>query len=97
MSNEMAKAWISSALADLKSIGHIIDDEFLTHVVAFHAQQCVEKCFKAMLEAQSGIKVPRTHSTLKLYGMIKDELALEIDIDLLTDFDSLYIDAIRKA
>jgi hypothetical protein len=30
MSNEMAKAWISSALADLKSIGHIIDDEFLT-------------------------------------------------------------------
>ena len=38
-------------------------------------------------------KVPRTHSTLKLYGMIKGELAIEIDIDLLTDFDSLYIDA----
>ena len=93
MSNEMAKAWISSALADLKSIAHIIDDEFLTHIVAFHAQQCVEKCFKAMLEAKAGIKVPRTHSTLKLYGMIKDELAIEIDIDLLTDFDSLYIDA----
>jgi len=41
MSNEMAKAWISSALADLKSIAHIIDDDFLTHIVAFHARQCV--------------------------------------------------------
>ena len=93
MSNEMAKAWISSALADLKNIEHIIDDEFLTHIVAFHAQQCVEKCFKAILEGKAGIKVPRTHSTLKLYGMIKDELVIEIDIDLLTDFDSLDIDA----
>ena len=92
MSNELAEAWISSALADLKSIAHIIDDDFLTHVVAFHAQQCVEKCFKAMLELQTG-KVPRVHSTLKLYGMIKDGLEIEIDTDVLTDFDALYVDA----
>lgn len=91
MSNELAEAWISSALADLKSIAYIIDDEFLTHVVAFHAHQCVEKCFKAMLELQTG-KVPRVHSTLKLYGMIKDGLEIEIDTDILTDFDALYVD-----
>ncbi len=83
MSNEMAKAWISSALADLKSIEHIIDDEFLTHIVAL----------KPCWNRRQVFKVPRTHSTLRLYGMIKDELAIEIDIDLLTDFDSLYIDA----
>lgn len=38
MKNELAAAWIASALADLKSIEHLIDDEFLTHVVASHAQ-----------------------------------------------------------
>lgn len=45
MKNELAAAWITSALADLKSIEHLKNDEFLTHIVAFHAQQCVEKCF----------------------------------------------------
>ncbi len=92
MNKELANAWISSALADLKNIEHIIEDEFLTHIVAFHAQQCVEKCFKAILELQTG-KVPRMHSTLKLYGMINDALNCEIDTDILTDFDALYIDA----
>ncbi len=88
----LVHAWISSALADLKSIEHIIEDEFLTHVVAFHAQQCVEKCFKAFLEKEAG-KVPRLHSTLTLYGMIKNNVTLDVDTDVLTDFDALYIDA----
>ena len=92
MKNELAAAWIASALADLKSIEHLIDDEFLTHVVAFHAQQCVEKCFKAFLQTKTG-QVPRIHSTLNLYGMIKDELKCNLDIDLLIDLDALYIDS----
>ena len=45
-----------------------------------------------MLESQTG-KVPRVHSTLKLYWMIKDELKIEIDTDILTDFDALYVEA----
>lgn len=81
-----------SALADLKSIEHLLGDDFLTHVVAFHAQQCVEKCFKAILVNQTG-KAPKVHSTLTLYGLIKDILQLDLDIDLLTDFDAIYIDA----
>jgi HEPN domain-containing protein len=64
MKNELAAAWMTSALADLKSIEHLKNDEFLTHIVAFHAQQCVEKCFKAFLETRTG-EVPRIHSTLK--------------------------------
>jgi HEPN domain-containing protein len=92
MKNELAAAWIASALADLKSIEHLKDDEFLTHIVAFHAQQCVEKCFKALLETSIG-EVPRIHSTLKLFAMVRNELKCELDTDLLTDLDALYIDA----
>jgi HEPN domain-containing protein len=92
MSRESTKAWLDSALADLKSIEYILEDEFLTHIVAFHGQQCVEKCFKAVLE-NTRKRVPKEHSTLKLYGLVKQNLHEGIDIDLLTDLDDLYIDS----
>ena len=40
--------WLKAANDDLLVIESIIKNEFLTHMVAFHAQQCVEKCFKAI-------------------------------------------------
>lgn len=92
MSKELTREWLISALADLKSIRYLKNDEFLTHMVAFHGQQCVEKCFKAILE-HTGNRVPKEHSTLKLYGMVKDQLPEEIEPDFLTDFDDLYIEA----
>lgn len=92
MGKELALEWLKSALADLKNIEHIKNDDFLTHVVAFHSQQCIEKSFKAILEAYLN-KVPKEHSTLKLYGSIKNYLHFDINLDLLTDIDSLYIDA----
>lgn len=55
--------WLKSAEMDLDSIAQVIDMEHLTPVAAFHAQQCVEKCFKAILEEHSK-KVPKIHSTL---------------------------------
>lgn len=42
--------WLRSAEADLKTIEAIISNPGLTMVVAFHAQQCIEKCLKALLE-----------------------------------------------
>ncbi len=92
MSKELAKEWLKSAFADLRNIEHIIHDDFLTHVVAFHSQQCVEKAFKAFLELKSK-KLPRKHSTLRLYGMIKTEMAFEFDSELLVDMDDLYIES----
>ena len=86
MNSELSKAWILSAQADLKNISHILKDEFLTHIVAFHAQQCVEKCFKAIISLQSN-NVPRVHSTLTLYGMIKDRFDFDLDLDVLSDFN----------
>ena len=92
MGKKMAKEWLNSALADLKNIEHIIGDEFLTHLVAFHSQQTVEKCFKAMLEFKSR-KVPKEHSTIKLHELVKNDIFLKIDENLLVDFDDLYIES----
>jgi HEPN domain-containing protein len=84
--------WLESAEMDLGSIEQIIQRDDLTPVAAFHSQQCVEKCFKAVLEEHSQ-KVPREHSTLKLYGLVKGLIPPEIDRELLTDLDDLYIEA----
>ncbi len=84
--------WMQSAEMDLETLAQINQLEHLTPIAAFHAQQCVEKCFKSVLEENSQ-KVPKDHSTLRLYGLIKDFIELDADIDLLTDLDSLYIDA----
>ncbi|MCH7613731.1 MAG: HEPN domain-containing protein [Candidatus Marinimicrobia bacterium] len=92
MNSKIEWEWLESALGDIKNIEHIIDDEYLTHIVAFHSQQCIEKCFKAILESQS-MKVPKEHSTIKLYGLVKDTLKTDIDYDLLTDMDDLYINS----
>lgn len=38
-------------------------------IIAFHAQQCIEKCMKAAL-AQHGITYPRTHDLDDLYKLL---------------------------
>ena len=84
--------WLKSAEMDLETLTQISHKEHLTPVAAFHAQQSVEKCFKAVLEENSK-KVPKEHSTLRLYGLIQELIKFDIDIALLTDMDALYIDA----
>ena len=87
-----SEQWLESAELDLGSIGLIILREDLTPVAAFHSQQCVEKCFKAVLEEHSE-KVPKEHSTLKLYGLIRELIPLKADMEILTDLDGLYIES----
>jgi len=84
--------WLKSAEMDLENVAQIIHLEHLTPVAAFHAQQCVEKCLKAILEEHSK-KVPKDHSTLRLYGLVKDLISMEVDMGVLTDLDDLYIEA----
>jgi HEPN domain-containing protein len=84
--------WLESAEMDLGSIEQIVQREDLTPVAAFHSQQCVEKCFKAVLEEYAQ-KVPREHSTLKLYARARELIPLEVDRDILTDLDDLYIES----
>ena len=68
--NLIAKEWLESALMDLRSLEKIVDDAFLTPVVCFHAQQCVEKSLKAVLENDEA-NVPKTHDVIQLYGLVQ--------------------------
>ena len=45
--------WLQSAEMDMETLDQISHLEYLTPVAAFHAQQCIEKCFKAVLEENS--------------------------------------------
>ena len=42
---KQAKGWLDSAKDDLLLIGEINDSDNLTHMVAFHSQQVIEKSF----------------------------------------------------
>jgi HEPN domain-containing protein len=90
MANFQAKEWLKAAYSDLRSIEHIFDDSFLTHVVAFHSQQAIEKSFKAIMENAS-IPVPRVHKLETLASRIN--IKLEIDIEILETLDLLYIES----
>lgn len=82
--------WLGHAEVDLKTIEKIIEESDLTPAVAFHSQQCIEKCFKAILEAE-GVDVPRTHSLILLYALVRDLTPMHIDGDVLSMVNETYI------
>lgn len=87
-----AKGWFDSAHDDLVLIEEIIDHEFLTHMVAFHCQQAIEKAFKAVLEENNSL-VPRVHDLITLHSQIVKYINLDIELELLKQINELYIDA----
>ena len=50
MKQNLALDWLRAAYSDIIVIGSIVDNDVVTHMTAFHAQQSVEKSFKAILE-----------------------------------------------
>jgi HEPN domain-containing protein len=91
MNREMAIEWLKSAESDIETIEEIIENGNLTHIVAFHSQQCVEKSIKAILEFYE-INVPKTHSVLKLSKLAEGYFDIE-DKEMADELDKLYIDA----
>lgn len=83
--------WLRSAYDDLRLIEHIIDDEYLTNMVAFHAQQAIEKSLKSLLEYRQQ-EVPKIHSLNRLFALIGED-TISFNTDLVNLLDSLYIDA----
>ena len=90
MANFQAREWLKAAYSDLRSIEHIISDSFLTHIVAFHSQQAIEKSFKAIMENES-ISVPKVHKLETLVSKINIEL--EFNTEILETLDLLYIES----
>ena len=89
---EITREWLLSAESDLEVIEGICGKGSLTHMVAFHAQQAIEKCFKAILEEFSGT-VPKTHSLQRLALLVERYYGDAVDTTLLIELDTLYIDA----
>lgn len=82
---------MKSSKLDLENIKYIIDVEHLTSVVAFHAQQSIEKSFKAVIEYQNK-KIPKQHDLLKLKHLINNTLSIEDD-DILDSLNTLYLES----
>jgi len=81
--------WLESAYYDLLVIENIIENPHLTHMVAFHAQQSVEKSLKALMEHKQ-MEIPKVHTLVRLNHMLDDIIR---DIETLKILDSLYIDS----
>jgi len=89
---KITKDWLVSAESDLLLIRMILSQENLTHLSAFHAQQSIEKTFKAVVE-ENDLGFIKTHSLETLFNIVRKSFSPEIDINLLTLLDQLYIDA----
>ena len=90
MGKELAMEWIKASNDDIRVIEKIIDDDLLTHIVAFHAQQSIEKSFKSILEFNHK-DIPKIHKLQTLADIL--DLDLNFDDTILQLLDKLYIDA----
>ena len=82
--------WLNFAETDLQTCKKLINDEFLTNIVAFHAQQTVEKCFKAIIE-ENDLEVPKIHNLMRLFDIIETLVNYTIDEKMLQNIDTVYI------
>ena len=87
---KITKEWLKSASDDLLAINEIIKNESLTYIAAFHAQQAVEKSFKAVVEEYS-LNFLKTHDLIKLYAHIENKMKLNLDFEILRMLNDLYV------
>ena len=90
MASFQAKEWLKSAYSDLRNIHYIVKDEFLTHMVAFHAQQAIEKSLKAILENEEN-RIPKVHKLQNLINRVNVDI--DFDENIIEVLDELYIES----
>lgn len=88
----MAREWLMRAAEDLATVEKLLDDEWLTNVAAFHAQQCIEKSFKSVLENTDNL-VPRTHDLVRLAALVVEVAEIPVDETILIELSTVYLDA----
>lgn len=86
---QSTQQWLDFAKADLINCERILEDEFLSAIVAFHSQQVVDKCFKALIE-EKNLDIPRIHNLVRLYQVVEVFLKNPIEIRELMALDSVY-------
>ena len=90
--HSMAKEWLKASNYDLEVIREILENRYLTHMSAFHAQQSLEKSLKSILEFHNQ-KVPKIHNIKKLLKLTKKYISFDTDIDTVIKIDTLYIES----
>ena len=85
--------WLKAAWDDLLVIESIIKNASLSNMVAFHAQQAIEKSFKAVLEEKKKETPIKSHDLLRLHQQVKQINDFQVDIDLLRSVNEVYIDS----
>lgn len=91
---QISKEWLNLALTDIKSCEKILDDSFLTNIVAFHTQQAIEKSFKAVIEEYE-LGFIKTHDLIKLHDVIKNYIEFQIDINILKQINETLIHKLK--
>ncbi len=88
-----ASIWMEFAARDLEAARKLIDDDFLSNIVIFHSQQCIEKCLKAIIEERNQ-DIPKIHSINKLYELVMKDVntVLRISNDELDIIGDVSID-----
>jgi HEPN domain-containing protein len=90
---KLPELWLQNAADDLKSTKLLLEER-IYNIACFHAQQTVEKLFKAFIAAYDQ-PIPRTHNLIRLHKICEDlsEDKLELDNDKLILLNDVYIDS----
>jgi HEPN domain-containing protein len=89
---EITGEWLAAASLDLETITAIIDNDNLSGIVAFHAQQAMEKTLKAVLE-ETRVEFPKVHKLQTLFALLPEKFRQDYDLVLIKTLDGLYIEA----
>jgi HEPN domain-containing protein len=88
---QTTKDWLTVAEDDLLAAKTLASEDRLTNLVSFHCQQCLEKCFKAMIEEQDKPSI-KSHDLLRLQLIANIQLSAS-ETTLLSIINETYIDA----
>lgn len=83
--------WLTYAKIDLETITEIIENPRLTSVVAFHAQQSIEKSLKAII-LHFTQSIPRIHNIVSLLGTANNYCKIVIDKKTIIMLNQAYTD-----
>lgn len=82
--------WFSAAKYDLLAAETLASDSRLTHLAAFHCQQCLEKSIKAIIEENEKPAI-KSHDLFRLQFAASIQLS-ENELNLLGIINEVYID-----
>ncbi|QTA80226.1 HEPN domain-containing protein [Desulfonema limicola] len=83
-------AWLQACEEDLSAAESLLQSKVAAGAASFHAQQCVEKCLKAVLE-QYTKTVPKIHDLDKLFYEAQKYINIETDEIIVNKLNMLYI------